>query len=272
MKPLVLVDADVVLYRAGFAAEHKVYTAELPDGRTIGPFRYKKDLMKELEGQDEYSIISEKEFEPLENALYNAKSALHAIQEACGGDLKLYLTGSGNFRQEVATIREYKGNRKDYHKPRYYNELREYLIKYWNAEVVDGQEADDALGIAQCTGNNTIIATLDKDLDMIPGWHYNWVKDVKYRVKPFEADRFFFMQLLMGDPTDNIQGVPKVGAKTAEKILSDCETLPEMLEAVRQEYYAAYNDQDWVALLNENAQLLWIRRKPDEVWEPSRYE
>ena len=31
------------------------------------------------------------------------------------------------------------------------------------------------------------IATLDKDLDGCPGWHYNWVKDDMYYVSEVEA-------------------------------------------------------------------------------------
>src|SRR5690606_41714779 len=69
-------------------------------------------------------------------------------------------------------------------KPYWYDEIRDYLIRRWGAEVVDGQEADDAIGIAAWNSYKecpeySIIASIDKDLRMIPGYHYNWVKDRK---------------------------------------------------------------------------------------------
>ena len=44
----------------------------------------------------------------------------------------------------------------------------------YGAQVIDGMEADDALALAQT--DKTAIATIDKDLLMVVGRHYNYVK------------------------------------------------------------------------------------------------
>lgn len=62
-------------------------------------------------------------------------------------DYTIYLTDSkGNFR--LGLYPEYKGNRKQ-PRPKHYDILRDYLIQHEAAVVSWGQEADDALGIAQ---------------------------------------------------------------------------------------------------------------------------
>ena len=100
---------------------------------------------------------------------------------------KLYLTdSSSNFRMELATIKPYKGHRNQ-EKPYHWNAIRQHLIDNWDAEVQYGIEADDRLGIEQCLeafkrgigGDEvpyagTVICSRDKDLNMIPGWHYVW--------------------------------------------------------------------------------------------------
>lgn len=42
-----------------------------------------------------------------------------------------------------------------------------------------------------------------------------------------EANRYFFMQVLTGDPTDGYKGCPGIGPKRAEKILEGVNVLDE---------------------------------------------
>src|SRR3990167_8411725 len=60
-------------------------------------------------------------------------------------EIKLYLSGSTNFRKEIYSA--YKANRDKLVRPMFLQPVREYLVKEWGAEVSDGYEADDALGI-----------------------------------------------------------------------------------------------------------------------------
>ena len=108
---------------------------------------------------------------------------------------------------------------------------------------------------------SSIIATQDKDLNMIPGAHYNFTKKDGRFIYEAEADAFFYTQLLTGDTTDNIQGVPGLGPKKAAALLTPAlGNQVSMYQVCKQ----AYNDDD--ALL-ENARLLWIRRYPGQMWE-----
>jgi len=175
-----------------------------------------------------------------------------------------YLTGKGNYRNEVAVTATYKGNRKDVAKPVHYQFLRDYLEKEWGFLMVTGQEADDAIGIKAYTmdDNDYIIMTIDKDLDMIKGWHYNFVKKEKYFVKEEDTMRTFYKQVLTGDRTDNIEGLKGIGPVKAERILKECNTEIEMYEAVLK----AYEGNEERVL--ENGQLLWIRREANQMWKP----
>jgi len=117
---------------------------------------------------------------------------------------------------------------------------------------------------------NTCIASIDKDLNGVPGWHFNWNKDDLYWVTEDEATRWFYTQLIMGDPTDNIQGVPSYGIKKAEKALAKCEDEEDMYWValgLYQYYYEALGYKPMNALL-ENARLLWMRREEGVDWQP----
>jgi DNA polymerase-1 len=170
-------------------------------------------------------------------------------------EYRLFLTGKNNFRYTIYP--EYKAHRPK-EKPFWLEKCRQYLIATFNAEVIDGQEADDALGIAQT--EDTIICSIDKDLLMIPGRHYNFVKDEFQEVTNDSGMLHFYMQCLTGDRSDNIKGIEKIGPKKAEKILAGCVTEQELFNAVRDAYS---NDEEFLM----NGRVLWIRRKENEDWK-----
>lgn len=219
-----LVDADILVYRFGFAS----------DG------------------------------DPAEFALARISEFLDTLQMMDGIDeVWGYLTGSGNFRKEIAKTAPYKGNRV-MAKPYHYQLLREYMERAWGFEVIDGMEADDAIGIEAYRNepDETIIVSIDKDLNMIRGHHYNFVKEEKYFITEEEAIRNFYLQILTGDKVDNIIGLDGIGPVKSKKLLKDCNTELEMYEAVLKAY-----DGDEARVL-ENARLLWILREEKQVWQP----
>lgn len=223
---IALIDADIVCYRIGFASQdvnEKICIARCAE------------FMEEL------------------------------VMKPWVGDYLGFLTGSNNYRKEIAVTAPYKGNRTQ-DKPIHYDLIREYLNKAWACEIIEGQEADDAIGIKAYEFEDLedyIIMSIDKDLDMIEGWHYNFIKDTKYFVNAFEAIKHFYTQILTGDRVDNIVGLKGIGPKKAEKILEDCKTEGEMYQAVLKAY-----DNDEQRVL-ENGQLLWIRRKANQIWQPA---
>lgn len=224
---ILLIDGDILVYRAGFACNE----------------------------------------EPVQNALWACKMLLGSIRKRCdnitGERLFISADDQSNFRYEIAKTRPYKGNRKK-RKPRHYAAIREYLVDVQKAELVTGQEADDALGIAQANAekDTTVICTIDKDLDMIPGWHFNFVKNIKYYTTDEEANRWFYTQLLQGDSTDNIQGVEGIGPVKANKLLDGARSPKDYYNIALE----AYDNNE--ELLTEMARLVWIRRKEEELWQP----
>ena len=204
----VLVDADIIAYRAAFSARDE-------------PEKQAREKVDEICGNIMYDCHYPEEYVLGENTWF-------------------YLTGSGNFRKDLAT--------------------RDQLVERWGAEVVDGQEADDAIGIkATDLQGDCVIVSVDKDLLMIPGTHYNFVKREWTKVDQEQGDYFFYKQLLTGDQVDNIQGVPGIGPKKAEKAYQECTTVQEMYQKALEMYKG---DAD--ALL-ENARLLWLRRYEGEM-------
>ena len=261
MSKTVLVDADTICYANGFAVEQSIYVTE--DGAVHGTAGQAAKHC-DSEGLDVLQIQQMVDYEPLANCLHSVKNCLKQIQNRTGcTNLRIFLSGETNFRYDIATIRPYKGNRSS-RKPHWFEDTRKYLIDMWGAEVVQGIEADDALGIF--SDRETILATIDKDLDMIPGLHYNYKKDTLYDVDHFSALRNFYMQLLTGDTCDNIRGVPGVGKVTARKLLKGCTTEEEMYWTCLHEYCRTH-DKPYEALL-ETARLLWILREPKQEWLP----
>jgi len=178
---------------------------------------------------------------------------------------ELFLTGKVNFRNDIAVTAPYKGNRKDVKKPVHLPLLREYLQVSWGATISDGQEADDDIAIrATQLGEEGIIVSIDKDFMQVPGWHYNFVKKEKKFVTPEEGLRFFYKQILTGDNADNIKGIHRVGEVKATKMLADAKT--------EQELYACCVEALGKERVLENGRLLWLRRKPNELWEPPNEE
>ncbi len=175
-------------------------------------------------------------------------------------EYKAYITGKGNFRYDIAVTEPYKGNRKDAKRPVHYEAIRNHLQRL-GAELVEGQEADDAVAIEASTNGGWIVS-IDKDLDQVEGWHYNFVKKEEYYVTEFEGLKNFYSQILTGDRVDNIIGLKGIGPVKAAKLLADCKTEREMYDACVKAY-----DGD-VERVTENGQLLWLRRTPNQQWFP----
>lgn len=244
-----LIDADILLYSCGFAADSQM----MKDIKNGFPDAGDEEC-KEILANEDY----------LRYALANVKTVILDIVDLFQGDKVLYLTGPGNYRDDIATIQPYKGNRDTTHKPKYYKEIKEYLVNKWGAVVVEGREADDALGCDQWNAerDTTVIVSIDKDLDNIPGWHYNWRKKEVYYVDDEEADIKFWTQALTGDATDHIQGIPGIGPKKAAIIIDGtAKDWESMATAVLAEYEAKFGKEDGFRYFHENLTLLWIQRE-----------
>jgi 5'-3' exonuclease, N-terminal resolvase-like domain len=262
-----LIDGDTIVYRAAFACEKSKYLVEYNDARkTSDKFDDKKTATASMESTD--ILWSRKEIEPLENCLNIVNNIMANIFKATGTeDYQVYLTGKNNFRDKIAVTKPYKGNREFTEKPVYYKQVRDFLITKWGALVIDGMEADDAIGIAST--KDTCIVSNDKDLDQIPGKHYDFTIGLLYDVPAKDAVKFFYQQLLSGDATDNIPGIPGIGKQKAAKLLDGCTSPPACAAVVAEEYQSLpVTPKDCMEYLKEQALLIWIKRKEDKDEEP----
>ncbi|MGW8368715.1 MAG: 5'-3' exonuclease, partial [Gammaproteobacteria bacterium] len=148
------------------------------------------------------------------------------------------------FRDEL--FAEYKSNR-----PPMPDELRAQIDPVLEAVEamglpllrVSGVEADDVIGTlareAASQGMDTLISTGDKDMAQLVGPHVTLVNTMtgnvldrnavkeKFGVEPEQIIDYL---ALVGDKSDNIPGVPKVGPKTASKWLGQYHDLDQLVE------------------------------------------
>lgn len=280
-----IVDADSIVFSAGFAVEPALYQVKVGD--KITEFRYKKEMQEFVAEQgltgEEYQWRSVRKPEPLPNALHLANTQMRNICELPHGSLEVYLTGKDNFRYDIATIQPYKGNRVNVKRPYWEKEIRQFLVDNWGAVVVDGEEADDAVAISGTYNYpNCVIVSADKDLDNVPGWHRKMKNKDLYFVTPTAARLHFYKQLLTGDNADHIRGIPGVAEKTALKILGDTKSEHKLASKVLDAYYDYHVKQLQAADLpeepevikkhvrrevTETGQLLWMRTEPEEMWQ-----
>lgn len=219
-----LIDGDILVYRIGFSSEN--------EGESIAIARCSEFLEDLL--------------------LFNNFDSYQG-----------YLTGKRNFRNEIAISAPYKGNRKAA-KPKHYELLRQYMRSAWDFKLIEDQEADDAIGIAayEMTVGEYCICSIDKDLDMLRGDHFNFVKNERYFITEEEGIKNFYKQILMGDRVDNIIGIKGIGTVKAERLLKECKSEKEMYLTVLE----AYDGNEERVL--ENGRLLWIRRQSNQMWTP----
>lgn len=259
---LALIDADVLRYELGFAAEtgYKAIT-ENPDA--IPPWSYVDELTEMR----------------IEHILHATKA-----DEYC-----LYITEGRTFRDAIAVTKPYKGTRPD-KKPWHYDNLTAHFVHTRDAEVITEIEADDALAIEHVKRpDDSILVSRDKDLRQVPGWFYSWELGNQPSFGPALITKmghirldekrklrgtglaFFYSQVLTGDVVDNIPGLPKCGPVAAYNLLHECETPQELLDAVIDAYKEAPLD-DWEAYLLEQGRLCWMTRRLHPDGKPVLWE
>lgn len=297
---ILALDGDSLVYKACGIAEKTVYDIlpldkeELAEDYEdykpyiIETFRYVADYQKWLKenGKKKEDFLRKPriELQPLAYALQIVGSMLGEIINAVGMEqVVIFIGGDNNFREAEAVMKGYKETRKKKPKPQYYKQCREYMVRSWNAIMVDGEEADDAVAqlYTSCMLDDQfcVIATIDKDLNTVQGWKYNYDTKAFHYTTVWEASYTFYKQLLMGDRNDDIAGVPGIGVKTAEKILASLNSEEEMYRAALEQYQKAFKveetthnkkfvDKVGEKILRENANLLHMRRYKGEIWVP----
>ncbi len=158
------------------------------------------------------------------------------------------------FRHEI--YEEYKGTRKGMP-----DELREQVpaikevLKAMKIKIYEqaGYEADDILGTlakkAEASGNEVTLVSGDRDLLQIASDHIK-ISIPKTKMGKTETVNYYSAQVveeygvsprafidvkaLMGDSSDNIPGVPKVGEKTASALIAEYGSLDAVYEHLEE--------------------------------------
>lgn len=238
--PHLLIDADLLLYKAAIGSE------------------FSCDW-----GGDNWVLSAN---------LQQAKDAIEAriagMMEHFETDrITLVRSGPENFRTTINP--DYKSSRKNTRKPIIFNELKDWLDEVFKCQWLDNCEADDTLGILHTdpSATNTIIISEDKDMLTVPGRLYRGGELLT--ITPQEARYRHLYQTLTGDATDGYPGCPGVGPKTAEKLLAGSEDTwwPNVLQAYQK---AGLTDDDAI----RNARMAYILHYDDYVngevrlWQP----
>jgi hypothetical protein len=172
-----------------------------------------------------YRVASMCEDEPYEKAEDTLRGFLwnHIYTPTRCQQYIFCLSGGESGRNEVAVTKPYKGQRSK-EKPKHLKALRDYFMDDYKAVIVDDYEADDVvISIYEKYRGYAVLIGIDKDAKQMAGAHYNYHHNHEcfFTVSDRESQKHFFTQMLTGDNVDNIPGLPRVGAKGAEKLFAE---------------------------------------------------
>jgi len=198
--------------------------------------------------------------------LYNS-----IIEDLFATDYAMALGGPSNFRVDLYP--EYKANRSKSKstRPDWFLDLKSDIAnEYDSCILTEHCEADDMVRVwaTQCleADKDFVVVSVDKDLDCIAGKHYNPRKSIIYDVETDYAEKHYWTQMLTGDSTDNIPGLPGIGPKKAEKLL---EGISNYKEAVCKAYNEFYAEKGYEYLIS-NGRLIHIWRYIDDHFKIER--
>ena len=216
---LILVDGSSYLYRAFHALPELTNSTGHPTGAIHGVLAMLNKLIRD-ESPQHFAIIFDAPGKTFRDELY---AEYKANRPPMADDL----------RQQVAPL------------------LDAITANGWPLLRVSGVEADDVIGTlthkATADGMTVTIVTGDKDmaqlvtadvtlLDTMPRGPDRTprVTDLQGVIKRFgvRADQIIDYLALVGDSSDNIPGVPKVGPKTAAALLEHFEHVTDILENI----------------------------------------
>lgn len=197
-------------------------------------------------------------------AVYRTSDMMEGIlRDTRASHFQVYISGPTNFRYRLYP--EYKANRIKIPRPQWLNDCKEHLCVQWGGKIGDDVEADDMLGIHQTALTDTdldpMILTIDKDLQQVPGRHYNFVTKEETYVTPTAGWYTFFRHVMCGDSTDNVPGCRGIGPVKAGLLLQGCESPLEMYKQCRR----VFADDTRFLLM---CQLIWVRRQEEQQWNP----
>ena len=210
-KQLILIDGSSYLFRAYHALPPLTTSQGLPTGAVYGVINMIKKLMK-ITPFDYIGVVFDPKGKTVRHQLFPEYKANRAAMP-------------DELRVQIAPLFE--------------------VIKAMGLPLIiqDGIEADDVIGTlavyAEKHGINTLISTMDKDMAQLVNKHITLINTMsdrtldpksvkeKFGVTPEQIIDYL---ALMGDTSDNIPGIPKVGPKTAATWLEKYGSLDNIIK------------------------------------------
>lgn len=189
----------------------------------------------------------------LDDCLYICDDFINNINKAVKSDVYLgFLTKGKCFRYNINP--SYKGNRKYDNIPNFSNEIREHLINTHGFTYQEGYEADDLVLSfkKQNKEYNSIIVSPDKDILLLEGKHFN-PREMKFvETDEVTAAYKFWSDMIIGQPGDNIKGIPGKGKSFAEKLLFNIEDEESLRTLVFDEYINYFEEYEGIKEFTKN--------------------
>ena len=237
--------------------------------------------------------------EPIKNVKHSANEMFKKVMYQLGtNDYSAYIGKGEPFRVERSTILKYKENRKKSLKPLCLDEITDYLIWKYQPEIVEYYEADDKVVMDAYRDKYKCVVGEDKDYFGCDVMYFNvnqvdkgiqdcsglgslWL-NAKGEVKGI-GRLFFYHQILSGDGSDHYKANSanpeyEWGDKSSYKLLKDCKTDKEALEAIKTGYQLIYPEPriitgwrgkeieiDWKYVFNENWDMARMLRWEGDV-------
>ena len=154
-------------------------------------------------------------FDEVFQSIVNTIELFHQVEEVI-----VFAFGKNNFRKKLSG--SYKANRTK-EQPKFFHQLKNYILKYYEPEQANGMETDDLIAIYQkrIGHENCIIVSIDKDYLQNEGLIYNYGRKEFIKVSKEDAIRNFYTQMITGDTADNVNFCKGYGKKYAEKAFID---------------------------------------------------
>lgn len=211
--------------------------------------------------------------ESIEEAINSINNRLVVmLEDLQSTEFVMAFSVSRTFRHIMHPV--YKANRATLEKPPLFNDIKDYFEENFEVMKAPMLEADDIVSVLSGLIENSTVCSIDKDvLHQVVGENYdfkyrkdkedNLVVGRRIKTDHDDAAMFLYKQILMGDSTDNIQGIKGVGEKKAEKILE------EGIDRALPTYVDKFGIIEGTRKFNETFNLVYIKRKLDELPEVS---
>ena len=253
-----LIDIDSLFYKAAYMLDTEENILKLG--------------LQDYSREDQLGLLSQIGLDRLEQK--KLQILLEIEKDANNIDIssvEVYLTMCSNpIRKDINP--DYKANREP---NELVNTMRKIFAIDYECFYSERYEADDLLADrAKELNGNCVIVTMDKDLKQCGGFIYDFYEKPPKRnaegliiesypmrglsyVSKWDAEYFLATQMLVGDKTDNIEGIKGVGKVKAAKLLLNCKSRYSLIRAVVSAYKLNFGE-DYMNHLLINKRLLFL--------------